>query len=294
MSDTAASVQHKIGTADELHSVVRTMKAMAASSIGQYQNAVAALDDYYRGVQLGLAVWLRQADSAGADTPSAMLPETGIDVIVFGSDLGMAGPFNDVMRDFVQTTLAALPAEKTIWAVGERIASQLSDAGLAPVQSLPLPSTIHAITPLVGRLLAALEQRHAQLTQTPVYVFHHRPTPAGLYAPVCQRLLPLDLAWRRELAQLHWPGNQLPEILGPALPALTAFLSEYLFVTLFRACAESQASENASRLAAMQRAEKNIEELLEQLTRDYHRMRQGDIDEELFELVAGFEALPPA
>ena len=38
---------------------------------------------------------------------------------------------------------------------------------------------------------------------------------------------------------------------------LAAFVSEYLFVTLFRACTESQASENASRVAAMQRAEKH-------------------------------------
>jgi len=48
--------------------------------------------------------------------------------------------------------------------------------------------------------------------------------------------------------------------------ALQAFIREYLFVLLFQACAESLASENASRLAAMQRAEKNIENILEELS----------------------------
>jgi F-type H+-transporting ATPase subunit gamma len=62
-------------------------------------------------------------------------------------------------------------------------------------------------------------------------------------------------------------------------------------VSLFRACAESLASENASRLAAMQRAEKNINELLEDLNRTFHRLRQSGIDEELFDVVSGFEAL---
>ena len=54
MSDTTASLGRKIGTAGDLQSVVRTMKAVAASSIGQYESAVRALDDYYRTVQLGL------------------------------------------------------------------------------------------------------------------------------------------------------------------------------------------------------------------------------------------------
>jgi len=62
-------------------------------------------------------------------------------------------------------------------------------------------------------------------------------------------------------------------------------------VTSFRACAESLASENASRLAAMERADKNIDELLEHLHRTSHRLRQSSIDEELFDVVSGFEAL---
>ena len=68
-------------------------------------------------------------------------------------------------------------------------------------------------------------------------------------------------------------------------------ISEYLFVSLFRACAESLASENSSRLAAMQRADKNIEDLLENLSGEFYRVRQSGIDEELFEVISGYEAL---
>ena len=50
-------------------------------------------------------------------------------------------------------------------------------------------------------------------------------------------------------------------------------------------------SENASRLAAMQRAEKNIDELLESLTRELNHQRQSQIDEELFDVVSAFEVL---
>jgi F-type H+-transporting ATPase subunit gamma len=79
------------------------------------------------------------------------------------------------------------------------------------------------------------------------------------------------------------------ELLSSA--TLRALIREYLFVSLFRACAESLASENASRLAAMQRAEKNIDELLEDLNGTFHRLRQSGIDEELFDVISGFEAL---
>jgi F-type H+-transporting ATPase subunit gamma len=68
-------------------------------------------------------------------------------------------------------------------------------------------------------------------------------------------------------------------------------IREYLFVSLFKACAESLASENASRLAAMQRAQRNIDELLDELRTAYNQERQTSIDEELFDVVAGFEAL---
>jgi F-type H+-transporting ATPase subunit gamma len=53
------------------------------------------------------------------------------------------------------------------------------------------------------------------------------------------------------------------------------------------------AAENASRLAAMQRAEKNIDELLDELSLKFHSLRQSSIDEELFDVVSGFEAFAP-
>jgi F-type H+-transporting ATPase subunit gamma len=68
---------------------------------------------------------------------------------------------------------------------------------------------------------------------------------------------------------------------------LRALIREYLFISLFKACAESLASENASRLAAMERADKNIKGLLEKLQGTFNRLRQDGIDEELFDVIAG-------
>lgn len=72
-------------------------------------------------------------------------------------------------------------------------------------------------------------------------------------------------------------------------------IREYLSISLYRACAESLASENASRLAAMQRADTSIDDTLEFLHGTFDRLRQGAIDAELFDVTAGYESLasPP-
>ncbi|MDP3090528.1 MAG: F0F1 ATP synthase subunit gamma [Nitrospira sp.] len=292
MSESAASLRSKIASAGELESVVRTMKAMAASSIGQYENAVHALADYYRTVELGLGACFRESGPAPliAGRKRRRVAEP-IGAVVFGSDQGLVGQFNDVVADFAVKTLAALPGTPRVWAVGERVQRRLSDAGLPPAGLFAVPNSVKAITPLVGQILVESETRHSEGDVTELYLFHNRPTSGAVYEPVSQRLLPLDETWQRHLADRSWPTGNLPEVMGGGSAALRALIREYLFVSLFRACAESLASENASRLAAMQRADKNIDELLEHLNRTFHRLRQSGIDEELFDVISGFEAL---
>ena len=292
MSDTTASLRRKIAGAGDLQSVVRTMKAVAASSIGQYEKSVAALADYYRTVELGLGACFRKRGPAPLIAERKRQTVAGaIGVVVFGSDQGLVGQFNDVVADYAVKTLAALPAKSEVWAVGERVQARLADAGLPMIGLFAVPNSVKAITPLVGQILVENEARHRRGKVTELYLFYNRPTSAAVYAPVSQRLLPLDENWRRKLAERPWPTGTLPEVVGGGIVTLRALIREYLFVSLFRACAESLASENASRLAAMQRADKNIDELLVDLNGAFHRLRQSGIDEELFDVISGFEAL---
>jgi len=292
MSDTTASLRRKINSAGDLQSVVRTMKALAASNIGQYEQSVRALGDYYRTVELGLGVCFRGTASAASMTGATTQTDAGaIGAVVFGSDQGLVGQFNDVVVDYAVKTLAALPARPEVWAVGERVHARLADAGLPPMRLFTVPNSVKAITPLVGQILVESETRRRHGEVAELHLFYNRPTSGPVYAPVSQRLLPLDETWLRKLAELPWPTGRLPEVIGGGTTTLRALIREYLFVSLFRACAESLASENASRLAAMQRADKNIDELLEQLDGTFHRLRQSGIDEELFDVISGFEAL---
>ena len=293
MSNTAASLRRKIATASDLESVVRTMKAMAASSISQYESAVRSLDDYDRTVQLGLLACIRhnQPGLAGNRMSKHESAPVAVGAVVFGSDQGLVGQFNEHLADFVVESLAHLPGKKMVWPVGERIEARLAGTTLDVGTGFRLPNSISAIARLVSQVLLELGNRHSSGEIGQVYLFHNRPVSGSIYEPVSQRLLPLDDTWQRELASRPWPTNQLPEVMADREQTVFAFVREYLFVSLFRACAESLASENASRLAAMRRAEKNIGELLESLGSDFDRLRQSAIDEELFDVVSGFEAL---
>lgn len=295
MSDTTASLRRKIGSAGDLQSVVRSMKALAASSIGQYEQSVRALADYYRTVELGLSICFRKgAPAAPMSEGEGRTGEAVVGAIVFGSDQGLVGQFNDVVADFAVQALATLPGKPQVWAVGERVQEHLSGAGLSPVGLFAVPNSVKAITPLVGKILVESEKRHSQGAISELHLFYNRSSAGAAFAPVSQRLLPLDEAWRRKLAELPWPTANLPELIGNGTATLRALIREYLFVSLFQACAESLASENASRLAAMQRADKNIDDLQEDLNGAFHRLRQSGIDEELFDVVSGFEALTVA
>jgi F-type H+-transporting ATPase subunit gamma len=215
-----------------------------------------------------------------------------VGAVVFGSDQGLVGRFNEVVVDLAVETLKKLSGQtKYIWAVGDSVDALMRDSGLAPPNLLSVPGSVDAITHLVGQILIEIETAREQGGVVEVYLFYNHPKSGAVYEPVCKRLLPLDHTWQSKLAAMPWPTKTLPDIIEGATPAMDAFIQGYLFVLLFQACAESLNSENASRLAAMQRAERNIKDMLEDLNREFHRVRQESIDEELFDVVSGFEAL---
>lgn len=300
MSNTAANLRHKIDSASDLKGVVRTMKALAASSISQYEKSVSSLTDYYRTVELGLSATIQAVDlnlpAVGAISNTDKQGDNIVSAIVFGSDQGLVGQFNEDIADFAIKALADLGAQSQttqlqVWAVGARVYSRLADAGLSMEKSFTVPTSINEITALVGQIQIDSETHLANASAARVYVFYNQMQSGAQYQPISQRLLPLDQKWQRELAQIPWPTKRLPEILGSNDMTLRALIREYIFISLYRACAESLASENASRLAAMQRAEKNIEELLDNLGKEFHVLRQSSIDAELSDVLAGYELL---
>lgn len=291
--DTLESLRNKTDGAKDLKSVVSAMKAMAGSNITQYETAVRSLADYYNTIALGLVGYFEAEKIQRISEPiiSKAKSEEISCAIVFGSDQGLVAQFNDIMSNFVSSSLQKITGKKKLWVVGERIQLLLSDQGFDTSKLYPVPNDINAVTPLIIEILNQSKESLQKNEISTFYVFHNQPKAISGFMPVMQRFLPLDNTWKNTLQEVHWPTKLKPQIAGDVQATLAALIDGYLFTSLYKACVESLASENASRLEAMQRAEKNIAELLDELQKKYHRLRQSSIDEELFDVVSGFEAL---
>jgi len=224
-----------------------------------------------------------------AGQPPGQAPEQHY-LLIFGSDQGLIGQYNERLLNELRDT-PAVEQRRHLLVIGERVNDLLDSYGLQAERCYPVPAGIDQITTLIGQLFhdqVAWQQQPERISLATLY---HRHGDSGDSRPCLQTLLPLERAWHQHLQHEPWPTNQLPELCGEALLTLRTLMSEYLFCSLFGACAHALASENLSRLLIMQRAEKNIAEQLEQLQGYYHRERQSSIDAELFELIAGFELL---
>jgi F-type H+-transporting ATPase subunit gamma len=285
------SLKRTIHVTRELQSLVKTMKVLAGLNIRQYERAAQAVSHYHRTVELGLQIVLR--DVAEPQLPSRPGPGAKLGALVFGSDQGMCGTMNDVIVEHATRALQKLARrhpDPALIAVGVRAASQLDNSGITPELTLHVPGSPAAITATVHEALARIEEWRERGVAM-VVLFHCRLVSGVFYRPRGLRLLPADREWIRGLRARRWPTHVLPAYFVDTQTLLHSLVREYLFVSLYRAFAESLASENAARLASMQVAERNIEDRLKALTSEFHQSRQAAITSELLDIISGFEAL---
>ncbi|MEB3160344.1 MAG: F0F1 ATP synthase subunit gamma [Synechocystis sp.] len=299
---TLETIRRQMDSIEDLRSVVRTMKALALVSIRQYEQARTALNDYNATVELALQALLhdRHFSHRPLDPiPQAVPKETDcVGIIVFGSEQGLCGSFNEQIADYLADQLAHRhldPHQCLIAAVGNRLQSQLAHYPLQ--HTVSLPSSLAGIPQLLQSLLSAIAEwrfpatdaSHPSVDQ--ILLFHHQGQSNTRYQPTVLQLLPLDQAWLEALEQKPWPSPALPSLGLPQSQLLAGLVQQYLYVSLYRATVESLASENASRLTSMQAAEQNIGDRLDELTINYRQQRQNAITGELLDIVGGFEAL---
>lgn len=290
---TLEQLRRRVEGAEDLHSITKAMKALAAVRIRQSRQAVESLDDYARTVELGLQVALRNRPRAVRLQEDDPRPR-GVGAVVFGSDLGLAGRFNIRITDFA---LEALDEEvpdrqgRAVLAVGSRVATQLEAQGQEVALRFSAPDSVDAVTPTVQELLVAIDEVRSDRELERFHLFYNHYHHGATYRPHRVHLLPVNMEWLRGLEERPWPTAVIPTFRVPWTRLFSALVREHLFVTLFAAAALSQASENASRLASMEAAERRIEERLEDLRTRFNQQRQQAITEELLDLLTGFLAL---
>jgi len=284
-------LNRKIASAQDLLSVVKTMKALAAVNIREYEEAVDSLGDYSCSMELGFQVLMKnmpETDSIKSELSGSTA------AVVIGSEQGMVGQFNEHIASFAIAKMDELgiPEEqRTLLALGRKLVDGLQNRGQPVEDHIAAFGSMVDVTSVVQEVLIRIEGWREKGRADQIIVFFNRPESGTAYEPHMRYLYPLDLTWLRSLQFKKWPSRVLPAFTMPWEQLFASFTRHYFFLTLYKSAVESLTSENASRLASMQAAEKNIEERLEELRNRHQHLRQETITAELLDIVSGFEVL---
>jgi len=288
---TLESLRRNLDRTRDLKTVVKTMKSIAAVNVRHYEKAVDSVNEFSKIVELGLRALLFDRTVPAQDEETASSGAIGL--IVFGSDQGMCGSFNEQIMAYLASYIKEGAADRaaTALAVGERVVPYLKETGIFTEGPINLPGSPDAVTWSVQEILLKVDAWRREGKVGRVEIFHNRPETGASFRPFRQTLIPVDPSWLREIREKPWPGRSLPVHTMDFAGLFSSLVRQSLLVRLYRAFVESMAAENASRFASMQSAEDNIEERVGNLEATYRRERQSSISEELFDVIAGFEAL---
>jgi len=286
------AIKRKIESAQDLYSVVKTMKALAAVNIHYHARAVEAITEYHQSIEMGFQALLKE--KLEILKKPKLRNKRRMGVIIFGSQRGMAGKFNVmVANSFMEWEKDKTfeYAQLKIAVIGERAEEQLKEIGYQPAARIDFPESRYNLNIAIQELLVLVELWRFREKIDDIYLFYNKLTRGIIFEPFQFHLFPLEQKWLKELASRKWPSRNLPLYTLCWDRLFYSFIHQFFYISLYRAFIESMASENASRLTAMQKAEENIEERLDNLNSQFNRQRQNAITEELLDIIAGFEAL---
>lgn len=271
-----------------IHDIVGALRAIAAGRIQGAQRAQSAATRYRQTVERALQI-------AAADLTAAQFPDVRGRpplVIVLTSEQPLCGGFNQNVLAFAERRwheLRRLGGAKLV-VVGRRGIRQLGLRGVIPDVSEPAMTSLPGLRDLVKRLAQLVDRLYAAGEIGEVRVIYNRYESVSEQVPSEELILPLDLTRLRQSAA------------GPARPIshhrylskaalLAGLVSESVFIGLYQSAADSFASEQASRLVAMDGATRNTEKMLQQLLDQERHERQGQITRQVLEQIAARFAL---
>ena len=285
-------IKRRISSVKKTQKITRAMRMVAGAKLRRAQNAITAARPYAERMQATLTEVARC--QRNAEHP-LLLPHSSVQrvgLIVITSDRGLCGAFNSNVLRHAEALIARREAdgiEIGITAVGRKAAEffrhrrnrqldgdYLHDGWVTYARAAEIAASIsgYYTDGVVDEVVLVYSEFVSTMTQKPREV----------------RLLPFapngEASVDEELAEA------IPFEIEPNTASLLAILvPKAVEVIIFRALLENQAGEHAARMAAMESATRNTEELIERLTVQYNRARQAAITKELVEIVSGAEAL---
>ena len=276
-------IRRRITAARNIKQITRAMQFVAASKLRRAQEATLAARPYSEKIDEVLADLA--AVLGGEDHPLLKEPTEGKRLLVLvTTDRGLAGPLNTNTIRFVSREITEHPGDLSVISVGRkgrdamRRARVPIDAHFAGFGDKPAFADVLPLARLISDDFLA--GKYARIE-----IVYSRFISTLSQKPVIDQILPIKPAEDTE----GIPGNQFIFEPSPAA-VLQQLLPRYVATRLFQAVLEAKASEESSRMVAMKNATENAEELIDDLTLAYNKVRQSNITREMIEIATGARA----
>ncbi len=276
-------IRRRIGSVKNIKQITRAMQFVAASKLKRAQDATLAARPYSEKLDEVLADLAAVLD--GDDHPLLAEPTAGKRLVVLiTTDRPLSGPLNTNIVRFVARDIIDNPGDVAVITVGRKGRDAMRrthvplEAHFATFGDRPTFADVLPLARLVtDDFLAATYGR--------VDIVYSHWVSTLVQRPTLLTILPIKPAADTE----GIPGNQF--IFEPSASAvLEQLLPRYVATRLFQAVLEAKASEESSRMVAMKNATENAEELIEDLTLSYNKVRQANITREMIEIASGANA----
>jgi F-type H+-transporting ATPase subunit gamma len=276
-------IRRRITAAKNIKQITRAMQFVAASKLRRAQESTLAARPYSEKIDEVLA---DVAAVLGAEDHPLLAEPTEAKrlLILVTTDRGLAGPLNTNTIRFVSRLITEHQGDLAVVSIGRKGRDAMRRARVpleAHFAGFGDKPTFADVLPL-ARLIADdfLAGKYGRIE----IVYSRFISPLS-QKPVMDPLLPIKPAEDTE----GIPGNQF--IFEPSPQAvLEQLLPRYVATRLYQAVLEAKASEESSRMVAMKNATENAEELIDDLTLAYNKVRQSNITREMIEIATGARA----
>jgi F-type H+-transporting ATPase subunit gamma len=276
-------IRRRIAAVKNIKQITRAMQFVAASKLKRAQDATLSARPYSQKIDellADLAVVIGPEDH-----PLLVRREGGKRLIVLiTSDRGLAGPFNTNTIRYAAQEITEHSGDLAVVTVGRkgRDAMRRSRVPIeAHFEGFGDRPTFADVLPL-ARLIT---DDYLASTYSRVDIVFSQFVSTLTQRPSLDRLLPIEPAEDTE----GIPGNQFIFEPNPGA-VLEQLLPRYIAARLFQAVLENKASEESSRMVAMRNATDNADDLIQDYTLAYNKVRQANITREMIEISSGAQA----
>lgn len=289
-------VKNRISSVKSTRQITSAMKMVASAKLHKAQGRIGNMLPYQRKLNEILTNFL-STDATFESPYTEVRPVEKVAIVAYSSNTSLCGAFNSNVVKMLEKTLQdyeSLGKENIlIYPVGRKVEDAVKKMGFVPQGSFQemadKPSYMQAYE-LAGQLMKDFLEKRVDKVEL---IYHHFKS-VGVQELTRDEYLPINLAKVAEEAKEAVEAEhdarkfQNDYIVEPSTAELiAALLPKVLSQKVFTVLLDSNASEHAARMLAMQTATDNANDLIQDLTKQYNKSRQQAITNELLDIIGG-------